>query len=69
MRGLVNRFRAFDSRNGKVLWETVLEASGHATPMTFIGKQTGRQFVVIAAGDGGYFSENVSDTVDAFTLP
>ena len=64
-----SRFRAFDSRTGKVLWETMLEASGHATPMTFLGKNTGKQFVVIAAGGGGYFSDKVSDTVDAFALP
>jgi len=64
-----SRFRAFDAQTGKVLWETMLEASGHATPMTFVGKQSGRQFVVIAAGGGGYFSDKVSDTVDAFALP
>ena len=37
--------------------------------MTFVGKQSGRQFVVIAAGGGGYFSDKVFDTVDAFALP
>jgi len=63
------RFRAFDANTGKVLWETRLEASGFATPMTFYGRNTGKQFVVIAAGGGGYFSENVSDTLDAFALP
>lgn len=64
-----SRFRAFDDQTGKVLWETRLEASGFATPMTFSGRNTGKQFVVIAAGGGGYFSDKVSDTVDAFTLP
>lgn len=64
-----SRFRAFDAQTGKVLWETRLEASGFATPMTFSGRNTGKQFVVIAAGGGGYFSDKVSDTVDAFTLP
>ncbi len=64
-----SRFRAFDTRTGKILWETKLEASGHATPMTFLGKKTGRQFVVIAASGGGYFSRTVSDTLDAFALP
>jgi len=63
------RFRAFDARTGKVLWEAPLEASGHATPMTFRGKKTGKQFVVIAAGGGGYFSATVSDTVAAYALP
>src|SRR4030095_3349914 len=37
------RFRAFDSRTGSQLWETRLEANGHATPMTFQGKKSGKQ--------------------------
>ncbi len=63
------RFRAFDARTGQVLWETMLEASGHATPITFLGKRTGKQYVVIAASGGGYFSRKVSDALEAFTLP
>ena len=51
-----SRFRAFDSRTGKELWVTRLEASGHATPMTFLGRKTGKQFVVIAAGGSGLFA-------------
>ncbi len=46
------RFRAFDAETGTALWETTLEASAHATPMTFQGRD-GRQYVVIAAGGGG----------------
>jgi len=69
-----SRFRAFDSRTGKELWVARLEANGHATPMTFLGKKTGRQFVVIAAGGAGFFGtqdmpEAASDTLDAFALP
>jgi membrane-bound PQQ-dependent dehydrogenase (glucose/quinate/shikimate family) len=66
-----HRFRAFDSRNGKVLWEAQLEANGHATPITYLGKG-GRQFVVIASGGGGFLrglSKTLSDAVVAFTLP
>ena len=37
------RFRAFDSKTGNQLWETQLEANGHATPITFLGKKTGKQ--------------------------
>ena len=45
-----NKFRAFDKKTGKLLWETVLPAAGNATPATYmIG---GKQFVVIAAGGG-----------------
>jgi membrane-bound PQQ-dependent dehydrogenase (glucose/quinate/shikimate family) len=61
------RFRAFDSDTGKVIWETMLEAAGHALPATYLDK-AGRQFVVIAAGGGGFFRGPVSDTLDAFAL-
>ena len=64
-----SRFRAFDARTGKELWVTKLDASGHATPMTYLGKRSGKQYVVIAAGGGGQFSETVSDSLIAFTLP
>jgi len=64
-----NRFRAFDAKTGEQLWVTNLEASAHATPVTYMGKKTGKRFVVIAAGGGGYFRGKVSDTLAAFTLP
>ena len=63
-----SRFRAFDARTGEQLWVTDLEASAHATPVTYLGKKTGKQFVVIAAGGGGYFRGKVSDTLAAFSL-
>ncbi len=64
-----SRFRAFDAKSGKELWVTRLEASGHATPITYEGKKSGKQFVVIAAGGGGTFSKTVSDALVAYTLP
>ncbi len=64
-----SRFRAFDARTGKELWVTRLEASGHAAPITYRGKRSGRQYVVITAGGAGYFSISVSDAVEAFALP
>ena len=42
------KFHAFDSRSGKLLWDTTLPFSGNATPITY--EAGGRQFVVIAAG-------------------
>jgi len=64
------RIRAFDARTGQQLWEAPLEASGHATPATYADPRTGRQFVVVAAGGGGYLSpDDVSDAVVAFALP
>ena len=63
------RFRAFDSRTGEELWVTRLEASAHATPITYRGPRSGRQFVVIAAGGGGFFSRDQADVVAAYALP
>lgn len=64
-----SRFRAFDAANGKELWVTKLEATANATPITYLGKKSGKQFVVIAAGGGGYFSDKVSDALEAFAPP
>jgi len=63
-----SRFRAFDKDTGKVLWETRLAASAHATPMTFLGKKTGQQFVVIAAGGGNKYNDTYDDALVAFAL-
>lgn len=63
------RFRAFDSESGRILWEGQLEGSGHANPMTFVGPDSGRQFVVIAAGGGNKLSHRFTDTLQAFALP
>lgn len=63
------RFRAFDKDTGKELWVTKLPASAHATPMTFVGKKTGKQFIVIAAGGGNKYQETFSDSLIAYSLP
>lgn len=62
------KFRAFDAASGRVLWETTLDASGHATPIAY-RTQSGREFIVIAAGGGGRFSSTVSDSIFAFASP
>ena len=64
-----SRFRAFDSSDGKLLWETKLEASGHTSPITYMGRD-GRQYVALmAAGGGGFLGGGVSNTLVAFALP
>jgi len=50
------RFRSFDSKTGKLLWETKLDSEGHTNPMTYLGAD-GKQYVVI-----------VSTGVNAFAL-
>ena len=62
------RLRAFDAETGRELWSDRLEASGHATPMTYRGR-SGKQYVVIAAGGGGYLSRTTADVVAAYALP
>ena len=64
-----SRFRAFDAKTGEELWSTEVEANAHATPATYLGKKSGKQFVVIAAGGGGFFQGKTSDTLAAFALP
>jgi quinoprotein glucose dehydrogenase len=64
-----SRFRAFDKDTGKELWVTKLPASAHATPMTFTGRKTGKQYVVIAAGGGNKYNKVYSDSLVAFSLP
>jgi quinoprotein glucose dehydrogenase len=60
-------FRAIDERNGKVVWETRLPAGGHATPMTYKGRD-GAQYVLIAAGGSGGFKSGSSDSIIAYRL-
>jgi glucose dehydrogenase len=64
-----SRFRAFDTRSGKQLWVAELAANTHALPVTYMGEKSHKQFVVIAAGGGGFFRGNTSDEVVAFALP
>lgn len=64
-----SRFRAFESRTGKLLWETKLEASGHTSPITYMGRD-GRQYVTLmAAGGGAFLGGGLSNSLVAFALP
>lgn len=63
------RFRAFDGRTGRKLWEAQLEAGAHATPISYMGKD-GKQYVVVAAGGGtSVGGPEISDTLVAYRLP
>jgi len=53
-----SRFRALDSKTGKELWITRLNATGSANPMTYQATN-GKQYVAIAA----------AGTVNVFALP
>ncbi len=62
-------FRALDVQTGKLVWRAPLPAGGHATPMTYVSKKSGRQFVVIAAGGNAALSSGIGDYVVAYALP
>ncbi|GAB2588946.1 outer membrane protein assembly factor BamB family protein [Spirosoma areae] len=60
------KFRAFDRKTGKLLWETALPAAGFATPATYqIGE---KQYVVIACG-GAKLGAKKGNQYVAFALP
>jgi quinoprotein glucose dehydrogenase len=60
------KFRAFDMKTGKILWEYQLPAGGYATPTTYV--LNGKQYVVIAAG-GGKMGTKSGNKYLAFALP
>jgi len=61
--------RAFDLKDGKTLWEGRLPAGGQATPMTYFLEETGKQYVVIAAGGHARMGTTAGDYVIAYALP
>jgi quinoprotein glucose dehydrogenase len=63
---LDGKFRAFNKRTGRLLWETLLPAPGFATPSTY--ELNGKQFLVIACG-GGKLDTRSGDSYVAFSLP
>ena len=60
------KFRAFDTATGEVLWEAPLPAGGVRDAGTYA--VDGRQYVVIAAG-GGKMGTKSGDAYVAFALP
>jgi quinoprotein glucose dehydrogenase len=60
-----SKFRAFNKRTGKLLWEKDLPASGFATPAVYEIK--GIQYIVIACG-GGKLKTKPGDAYVAFAL-
>jgi quinoprotein glucose dehydrogenase len=70
-----DRFHAYDTATGRLLWQAKMSASSNAGPMTYIGND-GRQYVVIAAGGPGNArrrstTDNFAfhQTLVAFALP
>lgn len=63
------KLRAYDTENGQVLWKTGLPAGGNAAPMSYLGPQSKRQFIVQCAGGHGGLGSPLGDYVCAFVLP
>ena len=55
-------FRAYDKKNGDILWEIELEAGTTGAPISYMHE--GRQTILVAIGDRDYSPELV-----AFQLP
>jgi len=62
-----NRFRAFDSKTGKELWETKLEYAATAVPITFQGKT--KQYVAIVAAGAGPRGDSRNQALMVYALP
>ena len=62
-----HKFHAFDSRTGKLLWETQLPYAGRATPATY--KVDGKQYIVIATGAARFVPVRAEGVYVAFSLP
>lgn len=60
-----NRFRAFDSKTGRELWQVKLDYSATAVPITYQGK-SGKQYVAVVSAGGG---RGNSQALLAFALP
>ena len=58
--------RAYDVRNGDVVWTDRLPAGGQSTPMSYA--VDGKQYVVTAAGGHGSFGTKIGDYVIAYSL-
>jgi glucose dehydrogenase len=61
------KFRAFDSSNGKLLWESTLPYLGNATPATYM--IDGKQYVVIGASGARDPKTPQGSAYVAFSLP
>jgi mono/diheme cytochrome c family protein len=61
------KFRAFDTRTGKLLWEYELPFAGMATPSTYM--IDGRQYVVTVSSGGRDPKSPVGGAYIAFALP
>jgi glucose dehydrogenase len=66
---LERAFRAFDLRDGRKLWQAPIPEAAVATPISYLGPKSGKQFIAVAAG-GRYGIMGASgEYVIAYGLP
>jgi quinoprotein glucose dehydrogenase len=61
--------RAFATATGKQVWQASLPTAAIATPITYMSPDSGRQFVVVAAGGGYMVGAQPGDYIVAYALP
>jgi quinoprotein glucose dehydrogenase len=61
--------RAFRTADGTLVWQHQLPSAAVATPMTYRSEVSGRQFIVVAAGNADPRMGAVGDAVVAYALP
>jgi glucose dehydrogenase len=62
-----NKFRVFDKRSGKLLWETVMPTSSITAPATY--SVQGKQYVAVAAGGGKNPKVKPGGEIIVYSLP
>lgn len=63
------RFRAFESKTGKLLWTHKLDYSATASPATYTGKSGIQYVAVMATGGTALYAPGGGDSLVAFALP
>ena len=64
-----SRFRAFETATGKAIWTYRLDASAHASPISYRGNN-GKQYIAVVATGGSFLrSPAEGDSLLAFALP
>ncbi len=61
--------RAFETASGRLLWQEALPAGGQSSPISYVSKRTGRQYVVMTAGGSSTMNTRKGDYLVAYALP
>ena len=61
--------RAYDVRNGNLLWQSRLAGSDEAPPMSFVSDKTGRQYVVVMTRSHDLRDDKAVNALVAYAVP